>query len=60
VSEIGTWLAVSFLMENLTEVLIRSFFKIEVSSMRQIEIQELKNKIFKTQRPEAYLTLYIT
>jgi hypothetical protein len=52
-----TWRVVSFWMEKLIEVLIRSFFKTEVLSVIQIETQVLKNKVFKTQGPEDYLTL---
>jgi hypothetical protein len=43
------WQSVSFWNEKLTEVLIRSFFKIEVSSVMQIETHGLKNKVSKTQ-----------
>jgi hypothetical protein len=32
----------------LTEILIRSFFKTEVSSVMRIEAQRLKNKVSKT------------
>jgi hypothetical protein len=39
-------------------VLIRSFFKTKVSSMMQIEISGLKNKVSKTQGPGVYLTLF--
>jgi NACalpha-BTF3-like transcription factor len=38
----------------LTEVLI---FKTEVSSVIRIEIEELKNKVFKIQEPEVYFIL---
>jgi Mg2+ and Co2+ transporter CorA len=38
----------------LTEVLI---FKTEVSSVTQIETQELKNKVFKIQKLEVYFIL---
>jgi Mg2+ and Co2+ transporter CorA len=38
----------------LTEVLI---FKTEVSSVTQIETQELKNKVFKIQELEVYFIL---
>jgi hypothetical protein len=44
-------------MEKLTEVLIWSFPKIDISSVMQIETQGLKNKVFKTQGREGYLTL---
>jgi hypothetical protein len=53
-----TWRAVSFWTEKLTEVLIRSFPKTEVSSVMQNETQGLKNKVFETQEPEKYLTLF--
>jgi hypothetical protein len=36
------WRAVSFWMENLTEVLIRYFLKIEVLYVMRIETQVLK------------------
>jgi len=52
-----TWQVVSFWMEKLTEVLIRSFTKTEISSVIRIETQGLKNKVFKTQGLEVYLTL---
>jgi hypothetical protein len=55
--EVDTWRSVSFWTEKLTEVLIRSFFKTEVSSVMQIETLGLKNKVFKIQRLEEYLTL---
>jgi hypothetical protein len=58
-SGVDTWRALSFWTENLTEVLIRSFSKIEVSSMMWIETQVLKNKVFKTEGPKVYLTLKI-
>jgi hypothetical protein len=51
-----TWRAVNFWTKKLTEVLIRSFPKTEVSSVMQIETQELKNKVSKTQGPEEHLT----
>jgi hypothetical protein len=51
-----TWRAVSFLTEKLTEVLIRSFLKTKVSSVMQIEIHELKNKVSKTQGPKRCIT----
>jgi hypothetical protein len=35
--EVDTWRSVSFWTEKLTEVLIRSFSKTEVSSVIQIE-----------------------
>jgi hypothetical protein len=41
-SEVDTWRSVSFWTEKLTEVLIRSFPKTEVSFVMQIETQELK------------------
>jgi hypothetical protein len=44
-----TWWAVSFLMKNLTEVLIWSFLKTEVLFVMRIETKVPKNKIFKTQ-----------
>jgi hypothetical protein len=48
-------------MKNLTEVPIRSFSKIELPYVMQIEIRVPKNKISKTQIPKKYLTLkYIT
>jgi hypothetical protein len=56
VSTSDTWGAISFWTENLTEVLIRSFLKTEVLSVMQIEIQELKNKVSKTQGSDVYLT----
>jgi len=37
-SEVNTWRAVSFWTKNLSEVLILSFFKTEVSSVMQIKI----------------------
>jgi hypothetical protein len=52
-----TWQTVSFWTENLTEVLIWSFSKIEVPSVMQIETQELKIEVVKTQGPKRYLTL---
>jgi len=55
----GTWRSVSFWTEKLTEVLIRSFFKTDVSFVIQIETQGLKNKVSKTQGLEEYLTLII-
>jgi len=59
-SEVDTWRSVSFWTEKLTEVLIRSFSKTEVSSVMQIETQRLKNKVSKTQKLEEYLTQIIT
>jgi hypothetical protein len=56
-SEVDTWRSVSFWTEKLTEVLIRSFSKTEVSSVMQIETQGLKNKVFKIKGLEEYLTL---
>jgi hypothetical protein len=50
------WHAVSFWMENLTEVLIWSFFKTEVSFVMRIETHVPKNKIFKIQVLKTYLT----
>jgi hypothetical protein len=50
-SEVDTWRAVSFWTVNLIDVLIWSFPKIEVPSVMQIETQELKNKVVKTQGP---------
>jgi hypothetical protein len=41
-SEVDTWRSVNFFTEKLTEVLIRSFFKTEVSSVMQVETQGLK------------------
>jgi len=52
-----TWQTVSFWTENLTEVLIWSFSKIEVPSVMQIETQGLKNKVVKNQGPKSCLTL---
>jgi hypothetical protein len=52
-----TWRTVSFWMEKLTEVLIWSFSKTHISSVMKIETQGLKNKVFKTQGPNEYLTL---
>jgi hypothetical protein len=60
ISKVDMWQSVSFWTEKLTEVFIRSFFKTEVSSMKQIEIQGLKNKVSKTQGLEEYLTLNFT
>jgi hypothetical protein len=54
--EVDTWRAVSFWTEKLTEVLIWSFSKIDISSVMQIKTQRLKNKVFKTQGPLDYLT----
>jgi hypothetical protein len=54
---VDTWRTVSFWTENLTEILIRSFLKIEVPSVMRIETQVLKNKVSKTQGSEVYLTL---
>jgi hypothetical protein len=56
-SEVDKWRTVSFWTENLTEVLIWSFPKIEVLSVMQIETQGLKNKVVKTQGLKIYLTL---
>jgi uncharacterized protein YktA (UPF0223 family) len=56
-SKVDTWSTVSFWMENLIEVPIQFFSKIEVPYVTQIETQELKNKVMKTQRPYEYLTL---
>jgi hypothetical protein len=42
-SEVDTWRSVSFWTEKLTEVLIWSFPKIEVSSVMQIETHGTKN-----------------
>jgi hypothetical protein len=47
-------------MENLTEVLIWSFPKTDVPFMMRIETQVLKNKVFKTQGPELYLTIFLS
>jgi hypothetical protein len=38
-SDVDTWQTVNFLTENLTEVLIWYFLKIEVPSVMQIETQ---------------------
>jgi hypothetical protein len=54
-SEVDTWRSVSFWTEKLTEVLIRSFPKTDVSFVMQIEIQGLKNKASKTQELEKCL-----
>jgi len=56
-SEVDTWRTVSFWTENLTEVLIWSFLKIELPSIMRIETQGLKNKVVKTQGPKRCLTL---
>jgi hypothetical protein len=50
-SEVDTWRTVNFWTEKLTEVLIWSFPKIDVSSVMRIETQGLKNKVVKTQGP---------
>jgi hypothetical protein len=50
-SEVDTWQVVSFWTENLTEISIQYFLKIEVPSVMQIETHGLKNKVVKTQRP---------
>jgi hypothetical protein len=52
------WRAVSFWKEKLTKVLIWSFHKTYISYVMQIETQELKNKVSKTQGAEEYLTLF--
>jgi hypothetical protein len=52
-----TWRAVSFWTENLTDVLICSFSKIEVPYVMQIETQGLENKVVKTYGPKMFLTL---
>jgi hypothetical protein len=49
--------AVSFFTENLIDVPIWYFLKIEVPSVMRIEIYGLKNKVVKTQKPNVYLTL---
>jgi hypothetical protein len=54
---VDMWQTISFWTENLIDVLIRSFSKIEVPFVMRIEIQGLKNNVFKTQEPEVYLTL---
>jgi hypothetical protein len=54
------WRAVSFWTKNLTEVPIQYFLKIEVLSMIRIETQVPKNKIFKTQVPKRYLTIFLS
>jgi hypothetical protein len=54
---IDTWRVISFWTEKLTEVIIWSFLKTEVSSVMQIETQGLKNKVSKTHGPDEYLTL---
>lgn len=56
-SEVDTWWAVNFWTEKLTEVLIWSFFKIDVSSVMRIETQRLKNKVVKTHGLKMCLTL---
>jgi hypothetical protein len=56
VSRVDRWRTVNFFTENLTEVLIRSFPKTEVSSVIRIETQGLKNKVSKTQGPEVFKT----
>jgi hypothetical protein len=56
-SEVDTWRTVSFWTEKLTEVLIWSFLKIDVSSVMRIETQGLKNKVVKTQGLKMCLTL---
>jgi hypothetical protein len=56
--KVDTWQSVSFWTEKLTEVLIRSFLKTEVSSVMQIEIQGLKNKVSKNQGLKKCLTLF--
>jgi hypothetical protein len=48
-SEVDTWWTVSFWTKNLTKVPIRSFPKIEVPSVMQIEAKGLKNKVVKIQ-----------
>jgi hypothetical protein len=57
-SEVDMWRSVSFWTEKLTEVLIRSFSKTEVSSVMQIETQGLKNKVSKTQGLKRCLTFF--
>jgi hypothetical protein len=52
-----TWWAVSFWTENLIEVLIWSFSKMEVPSVMLIETQVSKNKVFKTQVLKMYSTV---
>jgi hypothetical protein len=56
-SEIDTWRSVRFWTEKLTEVLIQSFLKTEISSVMQIETHGLKNKVSKTQGLKRCLTL---
>jgi hypothetical protein len=56
-SRVNLWLTVSFWTENLTEVPIRSFPKIEVPSVMQFETQRLKNKVVKTQGLKKCLIL---
>jgi len=56
-SDDDTWRSVSFWTEKLTEVLIRSFLKTEVSSVMRIETQGLKNKVVKTHGLKRCLTL---
>jgi hypothetical protein len=51
------WRTVSFWTEKLTEVLIWSFPKIDVSSLMRIETQDLKNEVIKTQELKRCLTL---
>jgi len=57
-SGVDTWQTVSFWTKNLTEALIWSFLKIEVSFMMRIETQVLKNKVSKTQEPKVYLIIF--
>jgi hypothetical protein len=54
--EVDTWRTVNFWTEKLTDVLIWSFSKIDVSSVMRIETQGLKNKVVKTQGLKRCLT----
>jgi hypothetical protein len=55
-SEVDTWRSVNFWTEKLTEVLIWSFSKTDVSSVMRIKTRGLKNKVVKTQGLKRYLT----
>jgi hypothetical protein len=57
-SGVDTWTTISFLIEKLTEVPIRSFLKTQVLSVIRIETQGVKNKVFKPQVPKMYLTIF--
>jgi hypothetical protein len=52
----GMRLTVSILMEKLTDIPIRSFFKPQVPFVIRIKAQEKKNKIFKPHVPIRCLT----